>query len=282
MIKFLYRLFHSSWQTIQLDYPVVNKPRYGHGNKLHPELLQIIESQLPAYRELTSDLVPFFDDLATLKNFDPENNSIEAIWNNGYLPGLDILILYAMISTLKPKKYIEIGSGYSTKLAYLAKIRHNEEMQIISIDPKPRTEINTLSDVIIRETIENYDLSELEQLEKGDFLFIDNSHRMFPNSDSTVVFLEILPRLKKGVIVHFHDIYLPSDYPQFMCDRYYSEQYGLACFLLANPAKYKVLYPCYYLSDKAEFMSQYNGFWEKHNLSHVEKHGGSFWIEINQ
>ena len=76
-----------------------------------------------------------------------------------------------------------------------------------------------------------------------------------------VFFLEILPKLKKGVIVHIHDIYLPYDYPQFMCDRFYSEQYGLAMYLLANEKKYEPLLPNYFIYCDTELSMQIAPFW---------------------
>jgi hypothetical protein len=89
-------------------------------------------------------------------------------------------------------------------------------------------------------------------LKAKDILFIDNSHRIFPNSDATVLFLEVLPKLFKGVIVHIHDTDLPYNYPQFMCDKYYSEQYGLGICLLAYSRKYQPVLPDYFISEDKE------------------------------
>ena len=113
-------------------------------------------------------------------------------------------------------------------------------------------------------------------------VFVDNSHRILPNSDSMVFFLEILPKLKKGVIVHIHDIYLPYDYPQFMCNRFYSEQYGLAMYLLANPKKYDTILPNYFIFEDKEISKQIEPIWDHPNLKGVERHGGSFWLRINE
>ena len=143
-------------------------------------------------------------------------------------------------------------------------------------------EIDKLADKVIREPFENIDPGIIDELERNDILFIDNSHRILPNSDSLVFFLEILPRLKQGVIVQMHDIYLPYDYPQFMCNRYYSEQYGLAMFLLANPEKYETLLPNYYISEDSELSGLLSPIWENNSLVGVERHGGSFWLRINE
>ena len=185
-----------------------------------------------------------------------------------------------MLSELKPGKYIEVGSGNSTKVAYKAKKDNKLKTEIVSIDPQPRAEIDELSDVVIREPFEDIDLSFISNLEENDILFIDNSHRILPNSDSMVFYLEILPRLKKGVIVHLHDIYLPYDYPQFMCDRFYSEQYGLAINLMADSEKYEPILPNFFISEDKELSDIIKPIWDLPNLEGVEKHGGSFWFRI--
>ena len=146
----------------------------------------------------------------------------------------------------------------------------------------PRAEIDNLANKVIREPFENIDFNILDELEENDILFVDNSHRILPNSDSMVFYLEILKKLKKGVIVHIHDIYLPYDYPQFMCDRFYSEQYGLAMYLLANSKKYEPILPNYFISEDKEISKQIELIWNHPNLKGVERHGGSFWLKINE
>jgi hypothetical protein len=216
-----------------------------------------------------------------IKKSGSDSDPLNPTWNNGYLPGLDIMGIYTLLAEIKPRKYIEVGSGYSTKVAYRAKKQNNLDTEIISIDPQPRAEIDKLADKIIREPFENNDFRFIYDLDENDILFIDNSHRILPNSDSLVFFLEVLPFLKKGVIVHLHDIYLPYDYPQFMCDRFYSEQYGLAMFLLANPTKYKPILPNYFISTDKELSGIIEPVWNHPNLEGVERHGGSFWLRIN-
>lgn len=278
-MKQLIKLLHPKFQKLILDYPVVFKPRYGHG--LPPnELLQKTISQADsAYFESLNkclDYVSVFQEWSLEK----ESES-RPFWNNKFLPGLDMVSLYSLLASKKPKRYLEIGSGNSTKVAHEAKLRENLTTEIISVDPFPRAEIDNLANVVIREPFENTSLSIAEKLEAGDFLFIDNSHRVLPNSDATVFFMEVLPALKKGVIVQIHDIYLPFDYPQFMCDRFYSEQYTLAAFILANPNKFKTILPNYYLSQHGSYSQFEDAFWQQLPYG-IERHGGSYWIEISE
>ena len=280
-LKSIYRFISSKWQTLFLDYPTDFKPRYGHGLPGHDLLLSIIEQEHHTYTKILKEALNYAPIFQSIKKQSEEKNATLPTYNNGFLPGLDIISIYTIIATYKPTKYIEVGSGNSTKVAHKAIKDQGLNTKIVSIDPHPRAEIDQLANKIIREPFENTDYSELLALEENDILFIDNSHRILPNSDSTVFFLEILPKLKKGVIVHIHDIYLPYDYPQFMCDRFYSEQYGLAMYLIANPTKYKTLLPNYYISEHPQLKTILTPIWNHPSLDGVEKHGGSYWIQIN-
>lgn len=282
MIKQIYRFLNPKFQNLFLDYKVQFKPRYGHGLPPHKELYSIINANREGYKSLLNKAMSYKDAIWEIKSNKDETDSLKPTWNNGFLPGLDIIGIYTLISELKPKKYIEIGSGNSTKVAHKAKTDNKIDTEIISIDPMPRAEIDALANKIVREPFENINFDILDELGENDILFVDNSHRILPNSDSMVFYLEILPRLKKGVVVHIHDVYLPYDYPQFMCDRFYSEQYGLAMFLLANSKKYEPLLPNYFIFEDKELSSHIEPIWKHENLQGVEKHGGSFWLKIKE
>lgn len=280
MIKSIYRFLSPKFQTLFSDYKVDMKPRYGHGKPPHKELYTIINENREVYKEFLNKALLHKEKIQEIKKTGEDTDVNNPTWNNGFLPGLDIIGIYSMLAINNPKKYIEVGSGNSTKVAFKAKKENNLGTEIISIDPMPRAEIDHLADKVIRKPFEEIDYNTILALEENDILFIDNSHRILPNSDAMVFFLEILPKLKKGVIVHIHDIYLPYDYPQFMCDRFYTEQYGLAMFLLANPEKYNTILPNYFISEDKELSEMLIPFWNHSNLKGVETHGGSFWLEI--
>lgn len=280
MIKKLYRFLNPKFQSIFLDYKVDMKPRYGHGKPVHAALKTIIEENKALYAQLLKKAVEYKEIFHSIKKASDESSPTLPVYNNGFLPGLDIVSIYTILREYKPRKYVEVGSGNSTKVAYKAKLDGQLDMEITSIDPYPRAEIDQLVDKVVREPFENVDLKFILDLEENDVLFIDNSHRILPNSDSMVFFMEVLPKLKSGVIVHIHDIYLPYDYPQIMCDRAYSEQYGLAFFILANPQKYLTLLPNYFISEDQELSEIISDIWDHNNLKDVERHGGSYWIKI--
>ena len=282
LLKRIYQFLSPKYQSLFLEYKVNFKPRYGYGKPAHLDLYKIIDSNRETYKHLISKALLNANEIWAIQDSRKETDTNKPSWNNGYLPGLDIIGIYTMLAEFRPKNYIEIGSGNSTKVAHKAKVERKLDTRIISIDPMPRAEIDNLADIVIREPFENISFNILEELDENDILFIDNSHRILPNSDSMVFYLEILPRLKKGVIVHIHDIYLPFDYPQFMCDRFYSEQYGLAIYLLADPDKYYTILPNYFIYKDNELADLISPIWNHPNLTGVEKHGGSYWIKINK
>jgi hypothetical protein len=197
---------------------------------------------------------------------------------NHFYTGLDAFSLYGLLCQYNPKRYIEIGSGNSTKFARQAIKDYQLQTQIISIDPYPRAEIDQLCDQVIREPIEETDLSIFKELEAGDILFIDSSHYVLQNSDVTVMFLEILPFLKPGVLVHIHDVYLPWDYPSHWVERNYSEQYMLALMLLCNASDYEIIFPSYYASESPEFVNFYKENVSEPLQKHVQLEGASIWF----
>lgn len=280
-IKQVYRFLSPRFQNLFLEYKVDFAPRYGHGKPPHAQLYQVIDQYRSDYRSFLEGMLVQKERIQTIRPCGVETDPSLPCWNNGFLPGLDIATLYYLLPYAKPKRYVEVGSGNSTKVAAKSIKDFDLQTEITSIDPQPRVEMDDLADHVIRKAFEDIDLSMLTDLEANDILFIDNSHRVLPNSDATVFFLEILPKLAPGVIVHIHDIYLPYDYPQFMCDRFYSEQYLLAAFLLANSSKYKPLLPNYFISEDPELSKVIAPLWQHPNLKGVEKHGGSFWLRID-
>jgi hypothetical protein len=172
-----------------------------------------------------------------------DSGSATPHWVNGWLPALDAAALYGFVAGGHPPRYVEIGSGNSTKFVRRAITDHGLSTIVTSIDPAPRAGVDELCDVVVRQPLEKADLDIFTALDAGDILFFDGSHRAFMGSDVTVFFFEILPRLRPGVLVHIHDIWLPRDYPPEWRWRHYSEQYLLAAFLLAEAAPFEVELP---------------------------------------
>ncbi len=239
-------LMHPEYPVI-LDYPIRPEPRYGSGKPPHSELAVLLARDDESYLSTLGHFAAFRKGLLQIEEVQPEHIRGEPCWDNAWFSSLDAIVLYGLLASRKPSRYLEVGSGYSTKFARRA-VRDTEgKTKITSIDPAPRAEIDSICDHIIRQPLETLEMYVFDDLEAGDFLFFDSSHRVFQNSDVTVFFMEILPRLKPGVIVHIHDVFLPFDYPTVWKDRYYSEQYLLAAYLLAGSSRIEVLLPLAYI-----------------------------------
>jgi predicted O-methyltransferase YrrM len=149
---------------------------------------------------------------------------------------------YQLIRSVKPRRIIEVGSGHSTKMARLAieaNAREDASYSCIHrcIEPYEMPWLEQLGVDVIRRRVEEVDFAIFEDLGENDILFIDSSHMIRPQGDVLFEYLELLPRLAPGVIVHIHDIFSPFDYPDWMTEDMllWNEQYLLEAFLTQNP-----------------------------------------------
>lgn len=260
----LYFLYHfgrvlKRQQLVFIDYPVTPAARYGYGKPPHPQLYDVIAKDRAGYKATLEKFWEFKDGL--LKIPAQPSSPVEPSWVNGWLSPFDLASLYCLVAMNHPPRYLEVGSGVSTCVARRAVRDHDLRTRIVSIDPQPRAEIDSLCDTVIRQPLEKADLAVFDQLAPGDILFIDSSHRVFTNSDVSVVFLDVLPRLAPGVLVHLHDIFLPYDYPPEWRDRYYSEQYMLAAMLLGQSARFRVALPNAFISHDQELSAVLAPLW---------------------
>jgi Methyltransferase domain len=170
---------------------------------------------------------------------EPTNEPRRFRFNNGLFDGTDALVAYCMIRHFQSRLIIGGGSGFSSLVTGEA-IAKNKNSALIYIEPFPQEFIKQSfpgSHSLVQKKVEDIDLGFFSQLGTGDILFIDSSHPGKIGGDVNYLFLEILPRLKPGVIVRIHDIFLPFDYrrdwimEQF---RFWSEQYLLHTFLTLN------------------------------------------------
>ena len=197
-------------------------------------------------------------------------------FNNGMFDGVDALVLYCMVCHFKPKVIIEVGSGYSTFITAKACLR-NRNTKLICIEPYPNETLKRgfpgLTDLISKK-VEKVDWEFFSKLESGDILFIDTSHVVKIGGDVNFLYHEVIPRLKKGVIVHIHDIFFPKEYPKSWVlgeYRFWTEQYMLQAFLAFN-STFEIL-----------FCNSYMGLKYPSEMKSTFPHspwlqGGSIWI----
>jgi hypothetical protein len=243
------------WSDTVLDYyPINPRPRYGFGLPSHQSIMSVLNSGRADYEASLAAVAACRDVLHAIGHKRDRRHlpTVAPTWNNIWFTALDAASLVAFLLARAPKRYLEIGSGNSTRFARYAIECGGLSTELHSIDPQPRADIDSLCTKVIRSPLEACDLGVFQQLQPGDILFFDGSHRVFMNSDVTVFFLEIMPVLEPGVLVHIHDIFLPDDYPPRWRGRLYSEQYMLAAQLLCGAPPFKVILPNYFaMSDAA-------------------------------
>jgi methyltransferase family protein len=226
-------------------YPVSPRPRWGFGLPVHPGIRQRLEGFRENYETCIDTLSRNRDALYAVPD-DQTPGTLSPFWNNTWFSCLDGASLVSFLLTRQPKRYFEIGSGHSTLFARHAIVWGQLQTTVVSIDPRPRAEIDALCNQTIRQPLEQVQTDVFDRLEPGDILFFDGTHRVFTNSDTTAFFLEVIPRLRPGILVHIHDVFLPSDYPPQWNNRYYSEQYLLAAMLLCGNPPFKVVLPNFF------------------------------------
>jgi predicted O-methyltransferase YrrM len=228
-----------------LDYAPSRRlePRWGFSKPPIPSLVDLCARGEVRYREILDHVRSLAPDLAKIPvRYRAKHPTVPAWCGVPFAP-IDTALLYAFVRLYQPKTYLEIGSGISTCFVREAITRGGLETEIVSIDPEPRQEINSICDRVIREGLETVDPAVFDALAPGDIVFMDGSHRSFMNSDVTVFMIDILPRLKPGVIVHIHDVNLPFDYAPQMAPWYWNEQYLLAVYLMGHRHRIEVLMP---------------------------------------
>lgn len=169
-------------------------------------------------------------------------------FGNGSFESGDAEFLYQFVRHVKPRKIIEIGSGHSTKIARLARLRNELETGLktahVCIEPFEVPWLDALPDISLRrELVETSSVDWASELEDGDFLFIDSSHVIRPQGDVVTEYLQILPQLKSGVYVHVHDIFSPRDYLSEWINKdvkFWNEQYLLEA-VMSNSSRYQII-----------------------------------------
>jgi Methyltransferase domain len=205
----------------------------------------------------------------------PQADPGEFFFGNPMFSGTDALVLYCMVRYFRPSGIIEIGSGFSSRVIRRA-TRANGGARVTCIDPFPADGLGNWfpEATIISEPVQKVELPLFHTLRAGDILFIDSSHVARIGGDVTFLFLEVLPRLNPGVLVHVHDIFLPFEMRQEWVQnemRFWTEQYLLQAFLTFNREFEILMANSYLAATHAELLRatfSKSPWWG----------GGSFWM----
>jgi predicted O-methyltransferase YrrM len=163
-------------------------------------------------------------------------------WKNDAFGAGDATVVFAMMAELRPRRWIEIGCGFSTCATLDAAQLHKTNTQFTFVEPYPDLVLSLVREVqdrLLPSRLQDVDLAIFEQLEANDVLFIDSSHVLKTGSDVHDYLFRILPVLKPGVVVHIHDVFYPFEYPASWIveeNRSWNEVYALHAFLSFNAA----------------------------------------------
>ena len=236
-----------------------------------------IESQLSLLKALQ-----FENELLELRLNEKHDNQLRFWMGNGNFESGDAEFLYQLIRHLKPQKIIEIGSGNSTKIAHEAVIKNHIENGKLAthmcIEPYEMPWLEKIGVKVERKLVEDCELELFAQLKRNDLLFIDSSHVIRPQGDVLHEYLEIIPRLQPGVVVHVHDIFSPRDYPDDWVWKqvlFWNEQYLLEA-LLSGTNKYEIVAALNYLHhEHYDSLKKVCPYLEK------SREPGSFYFKVN-
>jgi len=228
-------------------YSTLPKIRYGWGKPSHGPITRLIEKHLEGYAEK----IAFFNAMAPFfSTINAESTTPSApYWQNTLLPVIDAISICGLINYYKPKRFMEIGSGNSTRFAVLAANTYAPQCEITSIDPYPGNTVEAFPHVFIKKGLEEADLSIFTTLEENDLLWLDGSHRSFSNTDVSVFFMDVLPLIKPGVIIGIHDIPLPWDYPPGWESYYFNELFVCAAYLIGAGDTLEYIFPSFYVNE---------------------------------
>jgi hypothetical protein len=201
---------------------------------------------------------------------------------NPNFPLADALALMAVMVAKRPRRFVEIGSGFSTCAATdIAETELGGEVNMTFIDPHPELAITLLGaesrhcESVIRKRVQDVPLRLFQDLQRGDILFIDSSHVAKTGSDVLDYLFRILPSLTAGVVVHIHDIFFPFEYPDAWIageNRSWNEAYLLRAFLQEN-RRYQVLFLTdWFYKCRRELVAAAMPLC-------IEHRGGSLWME---
>jgi len=164
---------------------------------------------------------------------------------NASYESVDAEVYYAMVRYAKPRRILELGSGFSTLVGLAACERNRAEghpVRYEAYDPSPREVVTSPAprglDRLHRTGAAEVTPARVAELDTGDILFVDTTHTVKVGGEVNHIVLEMLPALAPGVLVHFHDVFLPWEYPREWIERerlFWAEQYLLQAFLAFNP-----------------------------------------------
>jgi hypothetical protein len=207
----------------------------------------------------------------------PNGNPYAYYADNIMFNEADAPALWSMVRHVRPRRIIEVGSGFSTRITAAAVMRNGGSAELTCIEPDPQRipdGLPGLSGLLIK-PVQDVPLEVFAQLGENDILFIDSSHVMRIGNDLHYLLLDVVPSLNPGVLVHFHDQFFPHEYRRdWVTENHWAwnEQYALQAFLAFNSA-FEVLWASHYLYTRHEAAMR-----DAFPNAYPTASGGSVWL----
>jgi hypothetical protein len=194
---------------------------------------------------------------------DKQSRQFRYFFDNPYFSYGDGVILYSVLRSFRPVRVVEVGSGFSSaEMLDVNDVFFDRAVEFIFIEPRPERLYSLVSEQDKRsyrievKPVQRVDSAVFRSLAQNDILFVDSSHVGKSHSDVLHILFEILPRLNKGVLVHFHDVMWPFEYPQSWLEegRAFNEAYFLRAFLQHNSAFEVLFFNAFMMAQHAELL----------------------------
>lgn len=252
------RLFlrHGIYPLIDHYYDPLVLPEHLRHPTTQPRHLPAIEWDLAGQQAFLATLATsaYQDELRQIPLEPDATDPNGYYYNNLLFASGDAEVFYSILRHTRPRRLIEVGAGFSTRLARHALARNQQDdpayhCDHLCIEPYEQPALEALGARVLRLPVEQVPLATFAQLQAGDILFIDSSHIIRPQGDLLYLYLEVLPHLQPGVLIHIHDIFSPASYPAAWLTEYvtfFNEQYLLEA-LLSGSQQFRILAALNYL-----------------------------------
>ncbi|MGB5429583.1 class I SAM-dependent methyltransferase, partial [Eudoraea sp.] len=216
-------------------YKPLSKYPFGHFYTPIVSKAELVEFENQIWEEVDQDFIlginlNLDNQLLLLKEFskyypempfrDEKSDNQRYCFNNGAYAYTDAIVLYSFIRHFKPKRIMEIGSGHSSAVMLDTREAFVNDINLTFIEPYPKYLYGLIKDndrdkcKVLETKVQNVQITEFQKLQRNDILFIDSSHVSKTGSDVNYEIFKILPTLNSGVIIHFHDVFYPFEYPK--------------------------------------------------------------------
>ncbi len=286
--------------------PFLHKYPVGHPASPIPDLEEVEKRAASIYRTGVSEIpgvdlntdaqLALLDSLGAYRGEMPHweraTEGCRYTFDNYFFTGTDAILLYSLLRHYRPRRVVEVGSGFSSAVMLDTREAFPEiGTEFTFIEPNPARLHSLLKEddrrrcTIIEKPLQDVGLSPFVDLRENDMVFVDTSHQMKVGSEVLYLLFEILPRLKPGVLVHFHDVFWPFEYPREWIEvgRSWNESYGLRAFLQYNDSFEVAFWASYLGNVHRAAMKQKMPYGDDGLVGNTDaggnfNAGGSFWL----